>query len=105
MGVGDILKEGAEVYESKEKDYGRSWRLVGETFSLWSDGRPVTLETPEDFVRFGLFTRRLDKLIRAYNAEFHSNQLSFEGVFDSHRDESVYAAMHASTYEEEDEGM
>lgn len=101
MGVADILRKGAEVYETKNQDYGDSWRKVGESMALWSNNRPVVLRTPNDFIRFALFARRLDKMIRAFNGEFHAESINHESMKDSHQDESVYAAMHASTYEEE----
>jgi len=91
-----ILHDGASTYKEKQEDYGDSWRMVGEF--LWrlapSDG--ITLETPEDFISFGLYTRRLDKLARSFNGEFVKEDMNFEDVLDSHKDESVYAAMAAS---------
>jgi hypothetical protein len=92
----DILADGAETYEEKNDDYGDSWRLVGQFLYNLTDGEGITLETPEDFISFGLYTRRLDKVARGFNGEFLSEDLNFEPVTDSHEDESVYGAMHAS---------
>jgi len=93
----EILHDNAETYRSKEDDYGKSWTLGGEVLHLLAGGENVVLETPEDFIAFGLFTRRLDKFIRAFNLEFlHDEEPEFESVVDSHSDESTYAAMHAS---------
>lgn len=92
----DVLFEGAETYEKKNEDYGDSWRQVGEFLHEIAGDDGVVLETPEDFISFGLFTRRLDKLARAFNGEFNTDSLNFEDVVDAHEDESVYAAMHAS---------
>lgn len=101
-GVTDILKDGAETYEAKNDDYGDSWRLVGEfMWMLANDG--VTLETKEEFISFGLFTRRLDKLARAFNGEFNADDLDFESVVDSHEDEMVYAAMAAQNFSDAEE--
>lgn len=95
-----ILRANAETYRKKNSDYGNSWRLAGETLSLWL--RHAGLETveidtdPETWNSLGLFTRRLDKLIRAFNAEFVVEELNFESTADAHEDESTYGAMHAS---------
>ena len=92
-----VLHEGAAVYEEKQEDYGSSWRLVGQFLKNLAGDDGVTLTTAEDFISFGLYTRRLDKLARAFNGEFNADELNFESVNDSHQDESVYAAMHAAT--------
>ena len=93
--VSDKLIEGAETFEEKSEDYGMSWKLIGEILLLLNEGEPLTLETKEDFVSFGLFTRRMDKLARAFNGEFAQDDMNFESVADSHLDEAVYAAMAA----------
>jgi len=93
----DVLYEGADVYEGKQEDYGSSWRLVGKFLKNLAGDDGVTLKTEADFISFGLYTRRLDKLARAFNGEFNADELNFESVNDSHQDESVYAAMHAVT--------
>lgn len=93
----EILTQNATTYRAKEEDYGKSWTLGGEILHKMAGGVPVVLETPEDFIAFGLFTRRLDKIIRAFNLEFlQEDDPSFESIVDSHADESTYAAMHAS---------
>jgi hypothetical protein len=91
----DILFDGAETYRDKNDDYGDSWRQVGE-FLYELSGGEITLDSKQDFISFGLFTRRLDKMARAFNGEFNDDSLNFESVVDSHEDESIYAAMHAS---------
>lgn len=90
----DVLVDGADTYERKNDDYGDSWRQVGEFLYKLSGGEGITLETKEDFVSFGLFTRRLDKLARSFNGEFVADDMNFESIEDAHADESVYAAMH-----------
>jgi hypothetical protein len=91
----DVLFDGAQTYDEKNDDYGDSWRLVGEFMYRLTDGEGMVLETPEDFISFGLYTRRLDKIARAFNGEFLSDELNFESVVDSHEDEAVYGAMHS----------
>jgi|APHM01.1.fsa_nt_gi hypothetical protein len=98
MNPSDILQDSAETYRQKNDDYGSSWYAIGEILYGLTHGEPITLETPEDFVSFGLFTRRLDKLARAFNGEFLGDDVNFEAVEDSHADESVYAAMQASLF-------
>jgi hypothetical protein len=57
---------------------------------------PITLESAEDVISFGLMTRRLDKFARAFNGEFRDDDLNFESTEDAHLDDMVYAAMSAS---------
>jgi hypothetical protein len=92
----DNLFEGAETYKDKNDDYGDSWRQVGEFMKELAGPDGVHLETKEDFISFGLFTRRLDKLARSFNGEFNADGLNYESVTDAHQDEMVYAAMHAT---------
>jgi hypothetical protein len=100
--VTDILNEGAEVFEEKNDDYGDSWRLVGEFLWLLTDEEGVELTSKDDFISFGLYTRRLDKLARGFNGDLLADDLNFEAVQDSHEDESVYAAMHAALASEQE---
>lgn len=92
----EYLSDGAEVYAEKNEDYGDSWRKIGEILHLLSHGETVELETPEDHIAYGLYTRRLDKIARAFNGEFVAEDMNFESIEDAHQDEMVYAAMHAS---------
>lgn len=101
--VTKFLNNGADTYEKKNKSYGDSWRNVGKFLYMLAGPDGITLETEEDFISFGLFTRRLDKLARAYNGEFNVDELNFESVMDSHSDEMVYAAMHASNQDDRTE--
>lgn len=93
--VSNLLHDGADTFEKKTTDYGESWRKIGDILLNLSNGDPITLETKEDFVSFGLFTRRLDKFARAFHGEFAAEDMNFESVKDAHEDEMVYAAMHA----------
>lgn len=99
----DILSNGAETYRAKNEDYGDSWRKVGEILHSLAGGEPVTLESTEDHIAYGLLTRRLDKIARAYHGELLADNLNFEGVVDSHQDEAVYSAMSASNAINRDE--
>lgn len=92
----DYLSDGAETYARKNKDYGDSWRKIGQILHLLADGEPVVLETPEDHISYGLYTRRLDKISRAFNGEFLADEMNFESIEDAHADEMVYASMSAS---------
>ena len=103
----EILTQNAETYRKKNSDYSDSWRLAGKTLALWLQHAgldELRLPADEDTMNsIGLFTRRLDKIIRAFNAEFVVDELNFESTADAHEDESTYAAMHASLLREPDE--
>lgn len=98
-----ILDEKGDEYERKNADYGASWYEIGQVLWILSGREPVTIESPEDFVRIGLYTRRLDKLFRSFNGEFRSDELNFESVEDSHSDEGVYGMMAAALCRFEDD--
>lgn len=93
--VTDVLKEGAETYERKNEDYGKSWANIGHVLFKLANEQPVVLASPEDWIAAGLFTRRLDKLARSFNGEFLTEEMNFEAASDADEDESVYAAMQA----------
>jgi len=92
----EILRDGADTYESKNEDYGDSWRHIGQVFELLADGDTVELETAEDFVAMGLLTRRMDKIARSFFAELVNDEVNHEPAVDAHEDEMVYAAMSAA---------
>lgn len=96
----EILTESAETYRQKNADYGKSWQNIGYILHSLAGGEPVVLETPEDYISIGLFTRRLDKIARSFNGEFLSDEMNFESTVDAHEDESTYGAMHASLLRE-----
>lgn len=98
-----ILKHGGETYKSKNEDYGDSWRKIGVILHMLADEEPVVLETPEDHISYGLFTRRLDKLARAYHGEFIADEMNHESIQDAHEDEMVYAAMHSNNQQTKDD--
>lgn len=100
----EILKESSELYEAKNDDYGDSWRLVGKTLELWLDhlGKDsLELNNEKELNSFGLFTRRLDKMIRSFNIWFCADDTRVnESVVETQEDEIPYAAMHCQLAEE-----
>jgi len=100
----EILEESGELYEEKEADYGQSWKLVGKTIKLWLDhlGQDsLELTNQQELNSFGLFTRRLDKMIRAFNGWFCADEMQVnESVVETQEDMIPYAAMHTQLAEE-----
>ena len=94
--VDEILRSGADTYERKTADYGSSWRSIGYIIREMAHGEPIVLDSSEEIIAFGLFTRRLDKLSREFFGTFFADSLNFEGPVDSAEDESVYASMSAA---------
>lgn len=93
------LRQAAETYRAKNDDYGDSWRKVGALIWELADEQPIVLESPEDVIRFGLYTRRLDKISGAFQGDFVADEeLNFEDAANRHEDEGTYAFMHSSTY-------
>lgn len=89
------MRSGADTYEQKTTDYGSSWRKIGFILSELANGEPIVLDTPEEIIAFGLFTRRMDKIAREFYGTFFADEMNFEGPVDSAEDESVYASMAA----------
>lgn len=104
----EILSDSKELYERKNADYGDSWKLVGKTIAMWLDHQDIeTLQIPVNkytMNSLGLFTRRLDKMIREFNGWFcleegDSFQVN-ESIAETHEDDVPYAAMHTQLAEE-----
>lgn len=101
----EVLDDSSQLYEDKNDDYGDSWKLVGKILALILEHQDIdTLEiaaNPDHLNALGLYTRRLDKLIRSFNATFVADELQVdESVPETVGDQVPYAAMHTSLVEE-----
>lgn len=103
-----IMRESQSLYERKNADYGDSWMLAGKTLALWLQHQGIDeLRIPvNDYTMnsIGLFTRRLDKMIREFNGWFmlaDGEELQVaESIVETHQDDVPYAAMHTQLAEE-----
>lgn len=100
-----VMGDAQDLYRRKNADYGDSWRLTGETLALWLQHQGVEeLTIPVNghaLNSLGLFTRRLDKMIREFNGWFVADELLVdEAVPETHEDDVPYAAMHTELAEE-----
>lgn len=83
--VPDLLREGAETYEARNKVYGDNYKEFGTIMTgLFPNG--LTISRKEDWVRLGLIENCVTKLAR------YCHDIS-QGHNDSAHDLSVYAAM------------
>lgn len=98
MKTQDYLRNGADTFEKKTRDYGSSWKNIGTILEIMAHGEPIVLDTTEKVIAFGLFTRRLDKFSREFFGTFFTDEMNFEAVGDSAEDEMVYAAMAAENH-------
>jgi len=101
----EILEESKSLYQAKENDYGESWRLTGKImYLLLSQRDEETLKIPvepEYLTALGLYTRRIDKLVRSFNGTFLEDELEVdESVEETVKDQVPYAAMHAALTKE-----
>ena len=101
----DVLTDSTDLYERKDADYGQAWKLVGKTLALWLDELGEDeLVVPADDVHLsslGLFTRRLDKMIREWNGWYCTDELRVdENIAETHADDVPYAAMHTELAEQ-----
>lgn len=87
----DFLHAAAELFESRNEDYGNTWVMTGEVMkALFPDG--INLQTEHDFSKFNTIQLMALKLMRIC-AHFDS------GHIDSLKDLQVYTAMLESKYE------
>jgi hypothetical protein len=102
------MDDSMSLYQRKNDDYGDSWQLVGKTLALWLQHQgqdELRIPATEYHLNsFGLFTRRLDKMIREWNGwmclEDGDPFQVDESVAETHEDDVPYAAMHCQLAEE-----
>lgn len=94
----EVLRDNAEMYQEKNEDYGESWRLAGETLSMWARELDADLDIQDEHeaISIGLYFQRLHKLTRSFNLEFGHGDPNNEPISESHSDESTYGAIHTS---------
>jgi hypothetical protein len=97
----ELLEQAKTLYESKERDYGESWRLTGIILAniLQQQGEDelVVPAEAEYLSALGLYTRRLDKLVRSFNGTFLSDDFEVdESLSETINDQIPYAAMHTT---------
>lgn len=84
--VAESLRDCATTYEERNAQYGDSYKNLGKVMvELFPDG--LTLETVDDFNRFGCFFEMVNKMQR------YSHNFSTGGHKDSTHDISVYSQM------------
>jgi hypothetical protein len=101
----EVMRDSIGLYEKKNDDYADSWRLVGKTIELWLEHHgeeELTIPANEYALNsFGLFTRRLDKMLRAFNGWFLTDEMKVsESIVETQEDSVPYAAMHTQLAEE-----
>lgn len=104
----EIMRDSQSLYERKNDDYGDSWKLVGKTLAMWLQHQgqdELSVPATEQHMNsLGLFTRRLDKMIRTFNGWFCLEEDEefrvSEAITETHADEVPYAAMHCQLAEE-----
>lgn len=80
------LENAAGIFQQRYELYGDNYKRFGPMMAaLFPDG--LTLKTPEDFGRFGIFVQVVSKLTR------YGNMFTAGGHPDSLDDTSVYAQM------------
>lgn len=100
-----VLGDATDLYKRKNADYGDSWRLTGATMALWLQHQGIeelTIPVNEYTMNsLGLFTRRLDKMIRAFNGWFATGEFQVaESIVETQEDQVPYAAMHTELAEQ-----
>jgi len=104
----EIMNDSKDLYERKNADYGDSWKLTGKTMAMWFEHQGVDeLQIPVNeytMNSLGLFTRRLDKMVRAFNGWFcmdEGDELQVdESITETQKDQVPYAAMHTQLAEQ-----
>lgn len=84
--VPELLRACATTYEERNKLYGDNYKKFGRVMeAMFPNG--LTLNTTQDFNRYGIFVQCASKLMR------YAENLNKGGHQDSAHDLSVYAAM------------
>lgn len=101
----EILQESIDLYSRKNDDYANSWRLTGETIALWLEREDIDqleIEANTKLIAMGLYTRRLDKMIRSFMQMFaHEGEVQVdESIVETTEDQVPYAAMQTAIAEE-----
>ncbi len=95
----EILREAAELFETRNPEYGNTWVMTGDVMkALFPDG--INLQTAHDFSKFNTLQLMVLKLMRIC-AHFHDDN----GHPDSIADLQVYTAMLGSKFEFEFEDL
>lgn len=84
--VDELLKDAAELFTEKGKEYGDSYKRAGDIYSAFFQNG-IELKTAEDFARFNTFSLCVMKMNR------YAENLTKGGHLDSAKDLSVYAAI------------
>lgn len=104
----EVMEDAQGLYQRKNDDYGDSWKLTGKTMALWCRHNGIEeLRVPVNdhaMISLGLFTRRLDKMIREFNSWFMMDEGDDlrvnESAAETHEDDVPYSAMHTQVAEE-----
>jgi hypothetical protein len=96
--VKEVLKDSEKLFTSKEQDYGESWRLTGKILAAileqQDEDELVIPADPKALSAFGLFTRKIDKLVRSFNGVFIQDELEVdENLAETAQDQIPYDAM------------
>ena len=94
--VTGFMEGWTDTFRRKNRNYGNSWLLTGETLALWFPSG-LQVDSVKKQIILGLITRMLDKIIRAAHIELQNvpdlvNEDSSESFFDL----GVYAFMAGS---------
>jgi len=92
----EILGAMAETFRERGKIYGDNWKRIGGVLHALAGGKPVTISTPEEWLRWSLYVLQVTKLTRLATT-------SLEHI-DSTHDLAVYSAMLEAVQKEQQNG-
>lgn len=80
-----ILREMGRTFEERGKIYGDNWKRIGVVMDALAGGEAVTIEGPDDWLKWSLFFLMVTKMTRLATTDIEH--------IDSVHDLAVYAAM------------
>ena len=87
-----MFKHLEEIFNKKDKAYGKAYQKFGELCDvIFPDG--LNLKGRDDFILFGIYMQWLEKCLRVSNIVFKDGQKNFESVEDSCDDLSILSQM------------
>ena len=94
--AGELLKEKSELYISKSKEYGSTYKDFGKVAAALFPGG-LKIITEDEWNRFGVYVMLIHKMMRISRKIFNA-----EISVDSIKDMQVYAAMLEELCNEDD---
>lgn len=87
-----MFKHLEKLHADKNETYGEAYTKFGYLMHILFP-KGITLKSPEDFIKFGIYTQWIEKVMRVGHIVFGGGKENFESVMDSCDDLAIVAQM------------